>query len=134
MDLEGTANTPFIENPQMEEWECSESMQTPETVQVILSASNDFMMPTECDSAVEIFCSTVHEKEHWCTSDDLEALEEGFREGDACHAMLSVKDDTDERLPLYCRYVNGRLETVYRPLEGPYEFDHIEDLTSSSDL
>lgn len=135
MEHEGTANTPFIENPQMDEWECSESMQTPETVQVILSASSDLIViPTECDPAIEIFCSTVQEKEHWCTSDDLEALEDGFREGEVCHSMLSVKDDTDERLPLYCQYVKGRLETVYYPLAGPYEFDNIEDLTSSSDL
>ena len=151
MEHEGTANTPFIENPQMEEWECSESMQTSEPYEVVCDLIQvgtpdlvvvhsqseviaQFGTQGPYDPTIEIFRSTVHEKEHWCTSDDLEALEEGFREGDACHSMLSVKDDTDERLPLYCQYVNGRLETVYHPLAGPYEFDHIEDLTSSSDL
>lgn len=32
MEHEETANTPFIQNPQMEEWECSESLEPYEVV------------------------------------------------------------------------------------------------------
>lgn len=154
-----TANTPFIENPQMEDLKPLVSpgyvvvcdlvqVGTGITMSPVVVASQSELIAQfgtidqgcgvwEHDPAIEIFRSTVQEKEHWCTTDDLEALEEGFQEGETNQSMLSVKDDTNERLPLYCHYVNGRLETVYPPFEGPYEFDKIkndENLTTSSDL
>lgn len=136
MEHEVTANTPFIENPQMGEWKSPEPLVSPGCEVVCDLVQTPIIHPLS-DPPIEIFRSTVHEVEQWYTDDDLEALEPEFLEETGNQPMLSVKDDTGERLPLYCQYVNGRLQTVYPLRADPYSFDEMEtyqDLTSSSDL